>query len=116
MPKLVKELKDIDVRRKTHRVSASGKASIAFHSVGGVSGLQLRCAPPKGANKRGPRSWILRVSVGGKRRDIGLGGYPAISLSQARQLARETKQQIAQGIDPIALRREQIRRTSEYFF
>ncbi|MDC2963442.1 integrase arm-type DNA-binding domain-containing protein [Gammaproteobacteria bacterium] len=107
MPKLVKELKDIDVRRKTHRVSTSGKASVAFHSVGGVSGLQLRCAPPKGSNKRGPRSWILRVSVGGKRRDIGLGGYPAISLSQARQLARETKQQIAQGVDPIAFKREQ---------
>ena len=107
MPKLVKELKDIDVRRKTHHVNSLGKPSVAYHSVGGVSGLQLRCGPPQASNKRGSRSWILRVSVAGKRRDIGLGGYPAISLSQARQLAREIKQQIAQGIDPIAFKREQ---------
>jgi len=106
MPKLVKELKDIDVRRKSHRLNSSGRPVPAFHSVGGVSGLQLRCGPPEGSNKRGPRSWVLRISVAGRRRDIGLGGYPAVSLSQARQLARETKDQVARGIDPVALRQE----------
>ena len=90
MPKLVKELKDIDVRRKGHRLDASGKPAAAFHSVGGVSGLQLRCGPPNGSNKKGPKSWILRTIVGGKRRDIGLGGYPTVSLSKARELARES--------------------------
>ena len=107
MPKLVKELKDIDVRRKAHRLDASGKPVAAFYSVGGVSGLQLRCGPPSGSNKKGPKSWILRTIVGGKRRDIGLGGYPTVSLSKARELAREKKQQIAAGIDPISKKQEE---------
>ena len=67
MPKLVKELKDIDVRRKSHRLNSSGRPVPAFHSVGGVSGLQLRCGPPEGSNKRGPRSWVLRISVAGNQ-------------------------------------------------
>ena len=33
------------------------------------------------------RSWILRVTVQGKRRDIGLGGYPAVGLAEARDRA-----------------------------
>ena len=42
MPKLVKELKDIDVRRKAHRLDALGKPAAAFHNVGG-------CIRPKTA-------------------------------------------------------------------
>ena len=56
MPKVAKELKDIDLRRKTYRTDASGKTGVAFYSVGGVSGLQLRCAPPKGAGKKNDQS------------------------------------------------------------
>ncbi len=102
MPKVAKELKDIDLRRKTYRTDASGKTGVAFYSVGGVSGLQLRCAPPKGAGKKGSKSWILRVVIGGRRRDLGLGGYPSVGLSKARELAREKKQLIKAGIDPVA--------------
>ena len=52
MPKVAKELKDIDLRRKTYRTDALGNTAVAFYSVVGVSGLQLRCAPPKGAGKK----------------------------------------------------------------
>lgn len=34
----------------------------------------------------GRRSWIYRYQLQGKRRDMGLGGYPAISLQRAREL------------------------------
>ena len=40
MPKVVKELMDIDLDRKTYRTDASGKTVVAFYSVGGVFGLQ----------------------------------------------------------------------------
>jgi integrase len=43
--------------------------------------------------------------VGSKRRDIGLGGFPDVPLAQAREKARETKEQIKQGIDPVAERK-----------
>lgn len=52
------------------------------HAVGGVTGLALK------VNARGYRSWVLRTSVDGKRREFGLGPVPSITLAQARQRAR----------------------------
>ena len=62
-------------------------------AVGGVAGLYLH------VNARGARSWILRVVVGDKRRDMGLGGYPDIGVADARQKAREARLKIEQGVD-----------------
>lgn len=70
------------------------------HAVGGVAGLQLRI------NDAGSRSWVLRTMVAGKRRDMGLGGYPGVTLAQAREKAREARGQVEQGTDPIQARRE----------
>ncbi|MFZ5567614.1 MAG: tyrosine-type recombinase/integrase [Pseudomonadota bacterium] len=67
--------------------------------VGGVAGLGLQVSPG------GARSWILRAKVGSLRRDIGLGGFPDVSLAQARELARAARQQIVDGIDPVAEKR-----------
>jgi integrase len=67
--------------------------------VGGVAGLGLQVSPG------GARSWILRAKVGSLRRDIGLGGFPDVSLAQARELARVARQQIVDGIDPVAEKR-----------
>jgi Arm DNA-binding domain len=39
----------------------------------------------------GARTWVLRVTIGGKRRDMGLGGFPTVSLADARQLALEAR-------------------------
>ena len=90
MPKRAKELSAVEVKR----LSAPG-----LHAVGGVSGLMLQ------VTQTGGRSWILRTMVGRKRRDIGLGGYGDVTLSQARERAREAKEQINQGIDPVAERK-----------
>ena len=40
--------------------------------------------------------------VGAKRKDIGLGGYPDVSLLGARDVARQAKAKIVEGIDPVA--------------
>ena len=51
--------------------------------------------------------WIYRYKVGGKACDIGLGGYPAVSLAEAR-IARDEKNQLRnQGQDPATERRQQ---------
>jgi integrase len=61
--------------------------------------LHMQLTPKRG------RSWVLRAKVGEARRDIGLGGFPAVTLSQAREKAREARNKISQGIDPIEERK-----------
>ena len=95
MPKKAKELSALAVSK----LKTEGR-----YAVGGADGLHLRIA---GAS----RAWVLRLAVGtrtdakGKavvhRRDIGLGSYPEVSLSEAREKARELRKQVRDGIDPI---------------
>lgn len=92
MPKMVAEMSPIELKRLRH--PGEGRRNAMF-AVGGVSGLHLQITP------RGARSWILRATVGAKRRDIGLGGYPDVTLAQARERAREAKEQIWRGVDPV---------------
>ncbi|MGF6395041.1 tyrosine-type recombinase/integrase [Pseudomonas plecoglossicida] len=49
----------------------------------------------------GNKSWLLRYQVGGKRRDMGLGAYPAASLKAARMAAAEARALLSQGRDPL---------------
>jgi integrase len=44
------------------------------------------------------------MKVGSSRREMGLGGYPDVTLAQARETARETRQAVADGRDPVAER------------
>ena len=55
--------------------------------------------------KTGHKSWVLRVTIDGRRRDIGLGGFPSVSLAQARAKAADHRAAIAQGRDPVAEKR-----------
>ena len=62
-------------------------------------GLTLRVADTGG------KSWVMRVTVDGKRANIGLGGYPAVGLAEARELAESKRRAIRDGGDPIEDRR-----------
>jgi integrase len=95
MPKVAEELTALDVKRLAH---PGGKRNVLF-SVGGVPGLHMQLTP------HGGRSWVLRAKVGTLRRDIGLGGFPAVTLSQARDKAREARAKIEGGIDPVEERK-----------
>jgi integrase len=61
-------------------------------------GLYLRVGP------NGAKSWIFRYRADGKRRDAGLGGYPDVSLAEAREKAEVLRKQKAAGHDPLELR------------
>lgn len=50
----------------------------------------------------GARSWVLRYQVAGRRRDLGLGAFPDVTLAMARERATEARRAIAEGDDPIA--------------
>lgn len=68
-----------------------------LHFVGGVAGLALQVLPPPSTS----RTWVLRVMIGGKRREMGLGGFPDVTLAGAREKARAARAKIDEGIDPI---------------
>lgn len=52
----------------------------------------------------GRKNWVLRFQLHGKRREMGLGGYPQLDLKMARAAAYENKVQIFKGTDPLAKR------------
>lgn len=99
MPKKAKELSATEVRRLTCSVGKDGQPYNTLHPVGGVSGLTLQVTPS------GAKTWLLRTMVGAKRRAIGLGGFPDVSLAEARRKAQEYKDKIAAGIDPVEEKR-----------
>lgn len=53
----------------------------------------------------GARSWVVRFSMGGQRREMGLGRYPSVDLESARALAERAHTLVEIGIDPIEYRR-----------
>ena len=84
--------------RKANEIGALAASRIAtpgLHFVGGVAGLALQVLPTGG------RSWVLRMTIGTKRRDMGLGGFPDVTLAGAREAARIARAKVKQGIDPI---------------
>lgn len=52
----------------------------------------------------GAKSWMLRVQVDGRRRDIGLGALSDLTLDEARDKSRELRKVARAGGDPIAAR------------
>ena len=55
----------------------------------------------------GSKSWVQRLTIGGRRADLGLGGYPAMSLAQARRKAQDNRALAKSGGDPLADKREE---------
>ena len=50
------------------------------------------------------KSWIFRYRRNGKQHEMGLGAVNAVSLARAREKARECREQLADGIDPLIAR------------
>jgi integrase len=92
MPKIAKELSALAVKKLAGQPGR--------HPVGGAQGLRLQ------VTDRLSTTWILRIqSSDGRRRDFGLGGYPAVALAEARTKAREYRAAIELGNDPSVKRR-----------
>lgn len=80
------------------------------HMVTGAIGLILRVHAAKDGSRT--RSWIVRVSVNGQRRRLGLGQYPTVALAAARQKAADAHRALADGIDP-SVSAKRLERASE---
>jgi integrase len=81
---------------RTAKLSAvevtKAKGPAALHDGGG---LYLR------VSAAGAKSWVFRFQLDGKRRDMGLGPFPDISLSDARVKATGHRRLRHEGIDPL---------------
>jgi hypothetical protein len=51
----------------------------------------------------GARSWVLRYQLKGRRRDMGLGPYPEVTLAEARRKALEARHLLVDGVDPLTI-------------
>ena len=86
-------------RRLTHRLSAVfvRTAPPGFYCDG--HGLNLRVDPS------GARRWVQRLVIRGRPRMLGLGGYPLVSLAEARDVAFAHRKQARAGGDPLTEKR-----------
>src|SRR6516162_940358 len=73
-----------------------------FHNDG--AGLYLQVAPgPHGVT----RSWVFRYKIHGVQRWMGLGSVNTLNLAEAREEARQCRQQVLRGVDPIRHRADE---------
>lgn len=96
MPRTTKPLTDTEARQAKPRDKE--------YTLWDGGGLCLRIKP------NGRKAWIFSYyrPTNGKRANLSLGQYPAVSLAQARQLRQEHKAILAQGLDPKVYRTEQL--------
>jgi integrase len=90
VPRIARELAPAEVARITKP---------GTHAVGGVTGLCLQ------VTGSGSRTWLLRIKVGSRRREFGLGSAPTVALSTARDKARTLREKLGGGLDPVVQRR-----------
>ena len=76
----------------------TGKPCAARYSDDDGTGLLLVVQPS------GSRSYIQRLTVHGKQRDLGIGSVRWTTLAEARKAARENQRLARRGGDPTALR------------
>ena len=61
-------------------------------------------------SKSRAKKWVLRYTLYGRRREMGLGSYPSVGLADARASALKRRRQVATGVDPIEARRMELQR------
>jgi integrase len=84
-------LSDVKVR--------SAKPREKFYKLTDGDGLYLH------VTEKGSKLWRFRYRFDGKEKLLALGGYPEISLSDARSRRDEARRQLAHGIDPGAVKK-----------
>ncbi|MCP9483848.1 Arm DNA-binding domain-containing protein, partial [Shimia sp. CNT1-13L.2] len=84
----------------TNRLNARTAAALDAGKYCDGAGLWLAKSDAKNGK------WFLRVTVHGKRREMGLGRWPDVSLSEARTRAEAARLELRNGLDPIRERQK----------
>lgn len=90
--------------RGINKLTAKAVAAIREPGLyGDGGGLWLQVADIGGTGNV-TKSWALRYMLAGRARKMGLGSINTFSLAEARERARQARQQLADGVDPIEAR------------
>ncbi len=84
---------------KARRLSAPG-----FHTVDTTLYLRI--------TDRG-KYWVQRITIRGKRHDLGLGAFPVVSVDEARETAFHNRRLVRAGGDPLTEKRKAMKPTFE---
>jgi integrase len=95
------------VPKLTDKAIAATKPREKAFRLSDGEGLLLEVQPS------GKRTWLFRFMLLGRRRDMGLGAYPAVSLADARKAARGAAAHVEARRDPIAERERAVRERAE---
>lgn len=95
-----------DLTRALNKLTAAAAKAARPGKYSDGGGLWLHKRGDGGAQ------WVLRVHVHGRRREMGLGAYPQVSLKEARCAADHWRGIAREGLDPIK-ERERQRRDAE---
>ena len=100
----------ISIGAKPRRTKPRGR-----HPDKALSAAFIRSAPPGRhadgnglflyVKPEGTRSWIQRLVIRGRRREMGLGSVALVSLAEARELALANRKLARSGGDPLADKR-----------
>ncbi|WP_019219055.1 tyrosine-type recombinase/integrase [Bartonella florencae] len=86
-----------------NRLNARSVATLGAGKYNDGAGLLLH------KRKDGGAQWILRYTIHGRRREMGLGALRDVSLKQARECAMQWRAVLREGRDPIKERNKQKR-------
>jgi integrase len=97
----MREMHRLTARQVTTATLPEGENKALLHDGGGLYLQLMRSVSNDAINK----SWLFKFELHGKRREMGLGSLRDFTLAEARQRHRVLRQQVSDGIDPLAERR-----------
>ncbi|MGO9399766.1 MAG: tyrosine-type recombinase/integrase [Xanthobacteraceae bacterium] len=98
---MARQLKRLSVKKIQHAKPPEGRDSMML-ADGGNLFLQITRADDTSYS----RSWVFAYQMNHKRHWMGLGPTHTVSATAARERARQLREQIVLGIDPLAAKRE----------
>ena len=88
--------------QKSETTFRNAKPRVRPYLIADGQGLNLLVSPD------GNRRWVFRYRVDGKKKKIAIrGGYPAVSVKEARLASEEFRAALARGEDPAEVRKEE---------
>lgn len=92
-------LTDIKIKNAKPGIKPDGSSTTKPYRISDERGLYLEISPSGG------KYWRFKYRINGKEKRLSLGVYPDVSLKLARERRDNSRRQVADGIDPSALRK-----------
>ncbi|WP_437882290.1 tyrosine-type recombinase/integrase [Pseudomonas sp. LRF_L74] len=96
------------LRRKLSDAYIRSLAEPGKYADGEVPGMYLHVRQPLSPDKPVSKYWRMKYRLHGKENVFAIGGYPDISLKEARELARAARRDLANQVAPLKAKRAKV--------